>query len=59
MIIHEIRENKDGSSTLVVDMSPYETRCLIERGFVELLKEFIDRHEKTLTNDENSDKVDI
>ena len=44
----EIIENNDGSANLIIDIDSETQRLLIEKGFVTLLEEMIERWEKEI-----------
>ena len=47
MIVKTIEEHEDGSATVVLEnIEPEMMRLLIEKGFITLLKEYLDKEEK-------------
>lgn len=47
MIVECVEEHEDGSATVVLkDIEPEMMRLLIEKGFITLLKEYLDKEEK-------------
>lgn len=43
--IEEIEENEDGSAVFKIDCDAEATKMLIEKGFIQLIREFIKDHE--------------
>ena len=45
MVILKITDNPDGSANVLLDLSEEEIMTLVEKGFVTLIKEYIERKE--------------
>ncbi len=46
MKVKSLKENKDGSALVTLDMTQEENRILVEYAVVNLLKEHVEREEK-------------